>query len=256
MKLISWNVNGLRACLQQGLSGDLCRPVDADVICLQETKLQHRSRQTWTCRATTSSGTAPRRRAIPARPSSPRHEPLSVTYGLGLDDHRPRGPGHHRRVSRTSTWCAATPPTPRTSCSRLDYRMTWEDDFRAYLQELDENKPVILCGDLNVAAQRNRPEKPQDQPQQRRLHRRGAGEVAKPSSPPGFADTFRHLLPRLGGGLFLVELPLPRPGEERGVAHRLLPGLQPPAAPGHAGRPSYSEIYGSDHCPVELGLEL
>ena len=146
MRLVTWNVNGLRACLGKGFL-DFFQRVDADVVCLQETKLQPDQialelpgyRLFWNSAEKKGySGTAVFTRV----------EPLSVTCGIGLDAHDHEA-GSSPRSSTASSWSAATPPTPRTSWPASDYRMQWEDDFRAYLIELDKKKPVVLCGDLN-----------------------------------------------------------------------------------------------------------
>ena len=215
MKLISWNVNGLRACLQKGFL-ETFQTLDADIFCLQETKLQHHAGQV--------DLDLPGYHQFWNSAEKKGYSGVAVfTKQSPVGDLRP-GPGGPRPRGRVITAeypgfylvCCYT-PNSQNELRRLDYRMTWEDDFRAYLQNLDENKPVILCGDLNVAATEIDLKNPQDQPPQRRLHRRGAGEVPNPP----LRRVHRHLpplLPRLGGGLFLVELPLPRPGEERGVA--------------------------------------
>ena len=151
MKLISWNVNGLRACLQKGFL-ETFQTLDADIFCLQETKLQHHAGQVdldlpgyhqfWNSAEKKGySGVAVFTKA----------EPLSVTYGLGLEDHDHEGRVITAEYPGFYLVCCYT-PNSQNELRRLDYRMTWEDDFRAYLQNLDENKPVILCGDLNVAA--------------------------------------------------------------------------------------------------------
>ncbi len=150
MKLISWNVNGLRACLNKDFMAAF-RALDADIFCLQETKLQHHAgdleidlpgyRQFWNSAEKKGySGVAVFTKA----------EPLSVTYGLGIEDHDREGRVITAEYPDFYLVCCYT-PNSQTELKRLDYRMTWEDDFRAYLQRLDGVKPVILCGDLNVA---------------------------------------------------------------------------------------------------------
>ena len=148
MKFISWNVNGLRACNDKGFS-DIFRQLDADFFCLQETKMQAGQldlefegyRSYWNYAEKKGySGTA----------IFTKHEPLSVTYGIDIE--------HHDKEGRVITlempdFYLVTVYTPNSQdgLKRLDYRMTWDDDFRAYLQELDKKKPVVVCGDLNVA---------------------------------------------------------------------------------------------------------
>ena len=147
-KLISWNVNGLRACVTKGFE-DFFKDVDADIFCLQETKLQEGQidlllegyHQYW-CYADKKgySGTA----------MFTKEEPLNVCYGIGIDEH-----DHEGRVitAEFDNYFVVTCYTPnsQSELKRLDYRMKWEDDFKAYLKKLEEKKPVIMCGDLNVA---------------------------------------------------------------------------------------------------------
>ena len=147
-KLISWNVNGLRACVTKGFE-DFFKDVDADIFCLQETKLQEGQidlllegyHQYW-CYADKKgySGTA----------MFTKEEPLNVSYGIGIDEH-----DHEGRVitAEFDNYFVVTCYTPnsQSELKRLDYRMKWEDDFKAYLKKLEEKKPVIMCGDLNVA---------------------------------------------------------------------------------------------------------
>ena len=150
MKLISWNVNGLRACIGKGFL-DFCALADADVYCLQETKLQAGQleldlpgyHQYWNYADKKGySGTA----------IFTKEEPLSVTYGFGDDLHRHEGRVITAEYPDFYLVCCYT-PNAQDGLKRIDYRMLWEDDFREYLRELDGKKPVVLCGDLNVAHQ-------------------------------------------------------------------------------------------------------
>ena len=150
MRLVTWNVNGLRACLGKGFL-DFFQRVDADVVCLQETKLQPDQialelpgyRLFWNSAEKKGySGTAVFTRV----------EPLSVTCGIGLDEHDHEGRVITAEFDGFFLVCCYT-PNAQNELARIDYRMQWEDDFRAYLIELDKKKPVVLCGDLNVAHQ-------------------------------------------------------------------------------------------------------
>ncbi len=147
-KLISWNVNGLRACVEKGFSG-FFHEADADIFCLQETKLQEGQitldlpgyYQYWNYAEKKGySGTA----------IFTREEPLSVSYGLGIEKH-----DHEGRVITLEFkhfyMVTVYTPNSQEELKRLDYRMEWEDDFLSYLKKLEENKPVIVCGDMNVA---------------------------------------------------------------------------------------------------------
>ena len=150
MRLISWNVNGLRACMKKGFL-DFCREAGADVLCLQETKLQAgqvdlgealpQYRTYWNYAEKKGySGTA----------VFSGTEPLAVTYGFGEDVHRHEGRVITAEYPGFYLVCCYT-PNAQDGLKRIDYRMAWEDDFRGYLCELDREKPVVLCGDLNVA---------------------------------------------------------------------------------------------------------
>ena len=148
MKLISWNVNGLRAAVTKGFI-DSFNELDADIFCLQETKLQPHQielelpgyEQFWNSAVKKGySGTA----------VFTRIKPIAVTNGIGIEEHDQEGRVITAEYDNFYLVCCYTPNSQR-ELARLDYRMTWEDAFRAYLLELDKKKPVILCGDLNVA---------------------------------------------------------------------------------------------------------
>ena len=197
----------------------MCKTRTPDILCLQETKLQPEQavfdlegyhRYFHSADKKGYSGTA----------VLTQEEPLSVTYGFGEDIHRHEGRVITAEYPDFYLVCCYT-PNSQDGLKRLPYRMQWEDDLRAYLLELDGKKPVVYCGDLNVAHAGDGPEKSQDQPPKPRLLRPGASE----NDPAALKRLCRHLpLPctRTDGRLLLVELPLPRTGEERRLAHRLL----------------------------------
>ena len=150
MRLVSWNVNGLRSCLGKGFL-DFCAVADADVICLQETKMRPEQAEFdlpgyhryWNSADKAGySGTA----------VFTRQEPLNVTYDFGIDEHRHEGRVITAEYPDFYLVCCYT-PNSQDGLKRLPYRMQWEDDLRAYLLELDRKKPVVYCGDLNVAHQ-------------------------------------------------------------------------------------------------------
>ena len=251
MKFISWNVNGLRACHGKGFC-DAFAALDADFFCLQETKmqagqldLQFEGYQSYWNYAEKKgySGTA----------IFTRHEPLAVTYGLGIEEH-----DHEGRVITLEMpeFYLVTVYTPNSQdgLRRLDYRMKWEEDFRAYLLRLDEQKPVVVCGDLNVAHQEIDLKNPKS-------NRQNAGftdeEREKFSTllQAGFVDTFRHFFPTLEGAYSWWSYRFSAREKNAGwridyflTSERLRGALQ--------GACIHPEIYGSDHCPVELTLEL
>ena len=191
MKLISWNVNGLRACLKKGFL-DFCALSGADIYCLQETKLQAGQltldlpgyHQYWNYADRKGySGTA----------VFTKEEPMGVTYGFGEDLHRHEGRVITAEYPDFYLVCCYT-PNAQDGLKRIDYRMLWEDDFRAYLCELDQVKPVILCGDLNVAHQEIDLKNPGPNRGNAGFSDQERGKMTELLG-AGFIDSFRHLYP-------------------------------------------------------------
>ena len=249
MKLISWNVNGLRACLDKGFL-DFCAQAQADVICLQETKMQpHQAQvdlpgyhQYWnSAQKKGYSGTA----------VFTRQEPLSVSYDFGPEEHRTEGRVITAEYPEFYLVCCYT-PNSQDGLKRLDYRMQWEDDFRGYLCQLDTIKPVVLCGDLNVAHEEIDLKNP-------KTNRRNAGFTDEERGKLtellgcGFVDTFRALWPdrvtyswwsyrfnaRKNNAGWRIDYFL--------VSERLRSRIRQAEI--------LTEVTGSDHCPVLLELE-
>ncbi len=251
MKLISWNVNGLRACLNKGFE-DTFHALDADIFCLQETKLQPGQltlelegyRQYWNCAEKKGySGTA----------VFTRREPLSVRYGMGLEEHDHEGRLITLEFDPFYLVCCYT-PNAQQELKRIDYRMRWEADLLAYLQALDREKPVVYCGDLNVAHQEIDLKNP-------KTNRGNAGfsdqerDCMTRLLSSGFTDTFRLLYPDRTGAYSWWSYRFHARENNAGwridyfiVSDRLAP--QVTAAEIHP------QITGSDHCPVELDLSL
>jgi len=251
MKLISWNVNGLRACLTKGFL-DFAAGSGADIICLQETKLQPEQvdfelpgyEMYWNSADKKGySGTA----ILTKVP------PISVTYDHGEDVHRHEGRVITAEYEQFYLVCCYT-PNSQDGLKRLPYRMQWEDDFRAYLQELDSKKPVILCGDLNVAHTEIDLKNP-------KTNRQNAGfsdeERAKMTEllAAGFTDTFRYFYPDMTGIYSWWSYRFQARQKNAGwridyfiASNRLQPNLKNAAI--------HTEIFGSDHCPVSLELDI
>ena len=249
MKFISWNVNGLRACLKKGFL-DFCLAEDADVYCLQETKLQPGQaevdlpgyHQFWNSADKKGySGTA----------IFTKEEPLSVTYDFGEDLHRHEGRVITAEYPDFYLVCCYT-PNAQDGLKRIGYRMQWEDDFRSYLLELDQKKPVVLCGDLNVAHEEIDLKNPGP-------NRGNAGfsdeerEKMTQLLSAGFVDTFRALYPDKTGAYSWWSYRFNARANNAGwridyfiVSQRLRDRI--------AAADIYSEIPGSDHCPVALVL--
>ena len=250
MKFISWNVNGLRAVVGKGFA-DIFKELDADFFCLQETKiqagqldLQFEGYQSYWNYADKKgySGTA----------IFTRHTPLAVTYGIGIDVH-----DHEGRVITLEMedfyLVTAYVPNAQDGLKRLDYRMSWEDDFRNYLLELDKKKPVILCGDLNVAHKEIDLKNP-------KTNRMNAGFTDQERNKftilleAGFTDSFRYFYPDLEGAYSWWSYRFQARAKNTGwridyfvVSSRLAERLE--------GASIHNEIFGSDHCPVELTLK-
>ena len=221
MKLISWNVNGLRACAGKGFA-EAFKALDADFFCLQETKMQEGQldlefegyRSYWNYADKKGySGTA----------IYTREEPLSVSYGMGIDEHDHEGRVITLEMPDFYLVCVYV-PNSQDGLRRLDYRMCWEDDFRAYLCGLASRKGVVVCGDMNVAHQEIDLKNPS-------TNRRNAGftdeERAKVAA--GRIHRFLAVSQPRRRQIFLVVIPVPGPSERCRVADRLLPCFRQPA---------------------------
>ena len=248
MKFISWNVNGLRACVGKDFEQSF-RQLDADFFCLQETKMQE-GQLDLQFEGYTSYWNYAEKKGYSGTAIYTRHKPLSVTYGIGIDEHDHEGRGITLEMEDFYLVTVYT-PNSQDGLRRLDYRMVWETDFLAYLKRLDSQKPVIVCGDLNVAHQEIDLKNP-------KTNRRNAGftdeEREKMSIllDNGFTDTFRFLHPeevtyswwsyrfkaREKNAGWRIDYFL--------ISDRLRPQL--------TGATIHTEIFGSDHCPVELNL--
>ena len=249
MKLISWNVNGLRACMNKGFT-DFVAQVQPDVLCLQETKLQAGQislelpgyHQYWNYAEKKGySGTAVFTKA----------EPVSVTYGFGDEVHNHEGRVITAEYPDFYLVCCYT-PNAQDGLKRIDYRMQWEDDFRAYLLELDGKKPVVLCGDLNVAHQEIDLKNPGPNRGNAGFSDQERGKMTELLA-AGFLDTFRTLYPDKTGAYSWWSYRFNARAKNAGwridyfiVSARIQDRI--------AGAEILSDVYGSDHCPVVLEL--
>ena len=250
MKLVSWNVNGLRACLGKGFL-DFCAFADADVICLQETKMRPEQAEFdlpgyeryWNSADKAGySGTA----------VFTRQTPLSVTYDFGKEVHRHEGRVITAEYPEFYLVCCYT-PNSKDQLSRLDYRMEWEDAFRAYLLALDAKKPVILCGDLNVAHREIDIKNDKTNHMSAGFTDQERGKMTELLD-AGFADSFRLLHPdevKYSWWSYRFHAREKNAGWRIDyfiVSRRIAEKVR--AAEIH------NEIFGSDHCPVELDIDL
>ena len=250
MKLISWNVNGLRAVLGKNFM-EIFQTLDADVFCLQETKCQVGQvaldlpgyHQFWN---------AAEKKGYSGTAIFTRKEPLSVRYGIGVEEH-----DHEGRVITLDMgdfWLITVyTPNSQRELTRLDYRMTWEDAFLAYIKELDQVKPVIFCGDLNVAHKEIDLKNPKS-------NLRNAGFTQEERDKltalldSGFTDTFRYFHPDQADAYTWWSYMFHAREKNVGwridyfiASQRLQDRLRSAAI--------HSDVYGSDHCPVELVID-
>ena len=249
MKFISWNVNGLRACAGKGFA-DAFAALDADFFCLQETKMQE-GQLDLSFPGYQSYWNYAEKKGYSGTAIYTRHTPLNVTYGIGIDEHDHEGRVITMEMEQFFLVCCYT-PNSQDGLRRLDYRMTWEDDFRAYLQRLDAVKPVILCGDLNVAHEEIDLKNP-------KTNRQNAGFTDQERQQmttllaSGFIDTFRTLYPEqvtYSWWSYRFQARQKNTGwriDYFVTSERLLPQI--------ADAKIHTEIYGSDHCPVELEIK-
>ncbi len=250
MKLISWNVNGLRACMNKGFE-DFLRAADADVFCVQETKMQ-REQAEFAFAGYEEYWNSAEKKGYSGTAVFTKEKPLSVTYGLGIEEHDKEGRVITAEYEKFYLVTVYTPNSQR-ELARLDYRMVWEDVFRAYLLELDAKKPVIVCGDLNVAAEEIDLKNP-------KTNRKNAGfsdeERAKfrELKSAGFVDTFRYLHPeevKYSWWSYMFKAREKNAGwriDYFVVSERIKDLVQ--AAEIH------NDIFGSDHCPVSIEINL
>ena len=251
MRFISWNVNGLRAVCKKGFE-DIFWSLDADFFCLQETKLQEGQieldlpgYESYWCYAEKKgySGTA----------IFTKHTPLSVSYNIGVEEHGSEGRSITLEYEDFYLVCVYT-PNAQDELKRLDYRMRWEDDFRAYLTELDKKKPVIVCGDMNVAHEEIDLKNPKS-------NRGNAGfsdqerDCFRRLLAAGFADSFRRLYPDRTGAYSWWSYRFKARQNNAGwridyflVSERLMPHVKDSFI--------LPQVMGSDHCPVGLELDI
>lgn len=251
MKLISWNVNGIRACVTKGFL-EYFKEMDADIFCIQESKLQEGQidlelegyHQYWNYAEKKGySGTA----------IFTKEKPLSVSYGLGIEEHDKEGRVITLEFENFYMVTVYT-PNSKNELARLDYRMIWEDAFRDYLKELDTKKPVIVCGDLNVAHKEIDLKNP-------KTNLRNAGFTEEERSKftellkAGFVDTFRYFYPDEVGAYSWWSYRFNARAKNAGwridyflVSDSIKDKLEDAKI--------HAEVLGSDHCPVELKINL
>lgn len=250
MKLVSWNVNGLRACAGKGFS-DIFASLDADFFCLQETKMQA-GQLDLQFSGYQSYWNYADRKGYSGTCIYTRHTPLAVTYGIGIDEHDHEGRVITLEMDTFFLVCVYT-PNAQDGLRRLDYRMQWEDDFRAYLMSLDTHKPVIVCGDLNVAHNDIDLKNPKTNHNNPGFTDEERGKFSSLLS-SGFSDTFRELHPEDATYSWWSYRFHAR---EKNIGWRIDYFLcSNRIMPSVTSASIHTDIFGSDHCPVELIIEL
>ena len=251
LKLISWNVNGLRACCDKGFREEFAR-FDADFFCLQETKMQA-GQLDLQFEGYQSFWNYAEKKGYSGTAIFTRHQPLSVAYGIGVEEH-----DHEGRVITLEMeyfyLITVYVPNSQDGLKRLDYRMTWEDAFLAYLQKLEEKKPVVVCGDLNVAHQEIDLKNPKS-------NRKNAGftdeERAKVTQwlNAGFTDTFRYFYPDQKDIYSWWSYRFK--AREKNAGWRIDYFVTSASLNNKlVDAKIHTDIFGSDHCPVELTLDF
>ena len=249
MKFISWNVNGLRACVGKGFS-DIFKQLDADFFCLQETKMQA-GQLDLEFEGYTSYWNYADKKGYSGTAIYTRHNPLSVAYGIGIDEHDHEGRVITLEMEEFYLVCVYV-PNAQDGLKRLDYRMTWEDDFLAYIKALDEKKPVIVCGDLNVAHEEIDLKNPKTNRMNPGFTDEERGKFTTWLN-NGFTDTFRHLYPeRVTYSWWSYRFKAREKNTGWRIdyfvtSERLNERIEDAKI--------HTEILGSDHCPVELDLK-
>ena len=251
MKLISWNVNGLRACVKKGFE-EFFKEADADIFCVQETKLQEGqidfAPEGYHCYWNYAEKKGYSGPAVFAK-----EQPLNVTYGIGIEEH-----DHEGRVItleyESFYFVTVYTPNSQTELARLDYRMQWEDDFRDYLKKLDEQKPVIMTGDLNVAHEEIDLKNP-------KTNKKNAGFTQEERDKftellnAGFVDSFRYFYPDLAGAYSWWSYRFKAREKDAGwridyfvISERWAEKMEDAKI--------YKTVMGSDHCPVGLEIQI
>lgn len=251
MKCISWNVNGIRACVQKGFY-DFFNEIDADIFCLQETKMQAGQLDMDTPGYHQYFNYADKK-GYSGTAIFSKKEPLQVTYGIGIDEH-----DHEGRVITLEFeeyfFVTCYTPNSKQQLERLEYRMKWEDDFLSYIKSLDEKKPVIFCGDLNVAHKEIDLKNPKTN-----HHNAGFTDEEREKMSvilsSGYTDTFRYFYPEQEQIYSWWSYRFKAREKNAGwridyfiTSERLNDKLQDAKI--------HTDIFGSDHCPVELDIDL
>ena len=251
MKLISWNVNGLRACITKGFE-DFFKEVDADMFCIQETKMQEDQAEEIKYEGYYRYMNSAVKKGYSGTMVFTKQEPISVTYGLGIEEHDQEGRIITLEYDKFYLVCCYTPNSKR-ELERLDYRMVWEDEMLKYFKKLEETKPVIYCGDLNVAHCEIDIKNPA-------TNHHSAGFTDEERNKfsvllsNGFIDTYRYLYPEKVEYSWWSYM---RQAREKNIGWRIDYFVVSEALKNYISDAKiHTEVLGSDHCPIELDINL
>ena len=251
MKLISWNVNGIRACINKGFK-DFFNEIDADIFCIQETKCQ-KDQIDLEFKGYTSYWNSAEKKGYSGTAIFTKQKPISVTYGIGIEEHDKEGRVITLEFEKFYMINIYTPNSKR-ELERLEYRQIWEDEIRKYMLKLNENKPVIMCGDLNVAHKEIDLKNP-------KTNRHNAGFTDEERNKmtelldAGFVDTFRVLYPEKENAYSWWSYM--GHAREKNIGWRIDYFIVSKSIENCIKEAKiHSEILGSDHCPVELEIDI
>ena len=251
MKLISWNVNGLRACITKGFE-DFFKESDADMFCIQETKMQEDQAEEIQFEGYHRYMNSAVKKGYSGTMVFSKQEPISVTYGLGIEEHDQEGRIITLEYDKFYLVCCYTPNSKR-ELERLDYRMVWEDEMLKYFKKLEETKPVVYCGDLNVAHEEIDIKNPA-------TNHHSAGFTDEERNKfsvllsNGFIDTYRYLYPEKVEYSWWSYM---RQAREKNIGWRIDYFVVSEALKNYISDAKiHTEVLGSDHCPIELDLKF
>jgi len=251
MKLISWNVNGLRACITKGFE-DFFKKTDADIFCIQETKMQEDQAKEIQFEGYHRYMNSAVKKGYSGTMVFTKQEPISVTYGLGIEEHDQEGRIITLEYDKFYLVCCYTPNSKR-ELERLDYRMVWEDEMLKYFKRLEETKPIVYCGDLNVAHCEIDIKNPA-------TNHHSAGFTDEERNKfsvllsNGFIDTYRYLYPEKVEYSWWSYM---RQAREKNIGWRIDYFVVSEALKKYISDAKiHTEVLGSDHCPIELELNI
>ena len=251
MKLISWNVNGIRACITKGFN-DFFNEINADVFCIQETKLQENQADAIQFEGYYRYINCAVKKGYSGTMVFTKQKPLSVSYGLGIEEHDQEGRIITLEYDKFYLVCCYTPNSKR-ELERLNYRMTWEDEILKYFKRLEESKPVVYCGDLNVAHEEIDIKNPKTNHFSAGFTDQEREKMTRLLS-SGFIDTYRYLYPDKVEYSWWSYM---RQAREKNIGWRIDYFIVSDSLKEKIKDAKiHTEIYGSDHCPVELDLDF